>query len=97
MPANRLQAVLDSAAGRQETAHKPKKAPPNGTVRLRAGRSKLPDKEAGTVLVGAHLPPAYNRQLRLLAAEEGATSNALIREALDLLSRRAVSGSRGEP
>ncbi|OED42087.1 hypothetical protein AB833_07965 [Chromatiales bacterium (ex Bugula neritina AB1)] len=38
-----------------------------------------------TVLVGAHFPKHVLRQLRLIAAEEDTTNQALIAEALDLL------------
>ena len=86
MTANRLQAMLDRAVSHPEPAKiktskkpQPKMASPG----RQPGQSRSP--ESGTVLVGAHLPPAYNRQLRMLAAEEGVTSNTLIREALDLL------------
>lgn len=86
MTANRLQAVLDRAADGHEPHRKPRPAP---RTKARATARKVArgrtTEEAGTVLVGAHLPPTYLRQLRLLTAEDGVTSNALIREALDLL------------
>lgn len=85
MATNRLQAVLDRAAGSHEPPRKPKSASRPAALRTTSARRKVMPQEAATVLVGAHLPPAYLRQLRLLAAEEGVTSNALIREALDLL------------
>lgn len=88
MTANRLQAVLDRAARSSDSARRAK--PPSRSARPQArSRARTPAKakvlDTGTVLVGAHLPPSYLRQLRLLAAEEGVTSNTLIREALDLL------------
>lgn len=90
MTANRLQAVLDRAVVTHEPPRKSRapasaprpKARPTGRT---ASKARARSQEPGTVLVGAHLPPAYLRQLRLLAAEDGVTSNALIREALDLL------------
>lgn len=88
MTANRLQAVLDRAASNHEPPKKSKAMAPAARPKARpTGRtaSKARAQEPATVLVGAHLPPAYLRQLRLLAAEDGVTSNALIREALDLL------------
>jgi hypothetical protein len=38
-----------------------------------------------TVLIGGHFPPQIKQQLRILAAEENTTSQALLEEALDLL------------
>ena len=86
MTANRLQAMLDRAVNRPEPA-KSKAGKQPMPAATSAGRqpSQSRSPEPGTVLVGAHLAPAYNRQLRMLAAEEGVTSNTLIREALDLL------------
>lgn len=40
---------------------------------------------SGTVLIGGHFPPEVKQQLRILAAEENTTSQALLEEALDLL------------
>ncbi len=84
MAINRLQAVLDRAG---RTKPEPKKSKASVPKQRPPGRNGKPivAKEPGTVLVGAHLPPSYLRQLRLLAAEDGITSNTLIREALDLL------------
>lgn len=48
-----------------------------------SGRRK-PSRE-GTVLIGGHFPPAVKQRLRMLAAEENTTSQALLEEALDLL------------
>lgn len=38
-----------------------------------------------TVLVGGHFPPAVLKQLKIIAAEEETTNQALLQEALDLL------------
>lgn len=51
--------------------------PPQEKVR-RPGR-------AGTRLIGGHFPPEVARQLRMLAAEEDTTVQALLEEAIDLL------------
>ncbi|MEZ4711681.1 MAG: ribbon-helix-helix domain-containing protein [Caldilineaceae bacterium] len=40
---------------------------------------------AGTVLIGGHFLPEVKQRLRILAAEENTTSQALLEEALDLL------------
>lgn len=85
MTNNRLQAVLDHAARQASTAPPPRTAEP---AKPRRKAAVVEDKEKGrarTILVGAHLPPQYNKQLRLLAAEEETQVNTLIREALDLL------------
>lgn len=42
-------------------------------------------KREGTVLIGGHFPKSVQMQLKILAAEEDATHQDLIREALDLL------------
>jgi len=47
-------------------------------------RRRKPSRE-GTVLIGGHFPPAVKQRLRILAAEENTTSQALLEEALDLL------------
>jgi len=49
---------------------------------------KVPEnkpKRSKTVLIGGHFPPEVKQQLRILAAEENTTSQALLEEALDLL------------
>ncbi len=45
-----------------------------------------------TVLVGCHFPQHVSRQLKLIAAEEDTTNQALIAEALDLLFTRKGKG-----
>ncbi|SFL37018.1 hypothetical protein SAMN05216302_10705 [Nitrosomonas aestuarii] len=47
-------------------------------------RSKK-ENRSNTVLIGGHFPPEVSRQLRIIAAEEGTTNQALLQEALDLL------------
>ena len=50
--------------------------------------SKEPERKttrSGTVLIGGHFPPEVKQRLRILAAEENTTSQALLEEALDLL------------
>lgn len=75
MTTNRLQAFLDKASAEPV----PLAPAPARTKRRTVSEAKP------TVLIGAHLPPAYHKQLRLIAAEEGCQVNNLIREALDLL------------
>lgn len=38
-----------------------------------------------TVMIGGHFPKAFKQQLRMIAAEEDTTSQALLEEALNLL------------
>ena len=82
MTTNRLQAFLDKANPAPLPA-----APQGGVTTVNQERATEPEVVTGkrTVLVGAHLPPEYNKQLRLIAAEEDSQVNTLIREALDLL------------
>ena len=77
----------------------PKKRAPAGQGRAVAKKTTKPatvaDKEKKssnnsryrdtTVMVGGHFPPDVLRQLRMIAAEEDTTNQALIAEALDLL------------
>ena len=73
--------------GRAVTAKKPAKPAPA----TRAGNKATAAAETSgryrdsTVMVGGHFPPHVLRQLRMIAAEEDTTNQALIAEALDLL------------
>jgi len=78
--ANSLQAALDGSA--VEAAPKSVRTKPVAKT-----KAKKPSRE-GTVLVGAHFSPDVQKQLRMLAAEEGTTNRALIAEALNLLFRK---------
>lgn len=65
---------------------------------VRAAAKKVEEKPTGgryrdtTVMVGGHFPPSVLRQLRMIAAEEDTTNQALIGEALDLLFTRKGKG-----
>ena len=73
---NSLQAVLDRAGDRQENQPV---TPPSGPARRQAtGR-------AGRRLIAGHFDPRVAKKLKVLAAEEEATVQALLEEALDLL------------
>ena len=86
-PKNAMQAVLDRAA---------QAAPPSVTQRVerspkaaeegppRAAAFERPSRQ-NTRLIGGHFPPELGRQLRILAAEEDTTIQALLEEAIDLL------------
>ena len=49
-----------------------------------------------TVMVGGHFPPHVLRQLRMIAAGEDTTNQALIAEALDLLFTRKGKSKIGD-
>ena len=99
---NSLQAALTGAAV-EEAPAKPKatrtkKRAPAGqgrAVAAKPAKSEPKEKKAAagryrdsTVMVGGHFPPHVLRQLRMIAAEEDTTNQALIAEALDLLFTR---------
>ncbi|MEM9261950.1 MAG: ribbon-helix-helix domain-containing protein [Pseudomonadota bacterium] len=73
---NALQAVLDRAS-----------APSSVSVLTSETKAKIATTPAreNTVLIGGHFPKPVLKQLRIIAAEEGVTNQALLREALDLL------------
>ena len=73
--ANSLQAVLDSQKGRDvpEPNRRRKRAQPVSEVR--------PSRQ-GTRLVGGHFASDVAKQIRILAAEEDVTVQALLEEAL---------------
>lgn len=79
---NPLQAALDRVE-RPAPAPVVAEAAPEPGEPTSSGRRK-PSRE-GTVLIGGHFPPAVKQRLRMLAAEENTTSQALLEEALDLL------------
>ncbi len=75
---NPLQAALSVVVPETEaTTEEPKQVEPT----IRKGR---PDR-AGTVMIGGHFPRSVKQQLRMIAAEEDTTSQALLTEALNLL------------
>jgi 3-mercaptopyruvate sulfurtransferase SseA len=83
---NSLQAVLE----RKKTEQEPKpivdarpKERPEGKSTPRKKENK--PSRGGTTLIGGHFPPRVARQLGIIAAEEGATKQALLTEALDML------------
>ena len=91
---NSLQAVLERSARAEapETkdaarppAPRQRRAPPSAPEpEAPPARAKRPSRE-GRRLVAGHFEPAVARQLKLLAAEEDTTVQALLEEALDLL------------
>ena len=91
---NALQAVLDRQA--HET-----NAEPAATKPERAGEAAPPASEpkfsrpsrTGRKLVAGHFDPKVAKQLKLLAAEEETTIQALLEEALDLLFVKKGKGA----
>lgn len=71
MAGNSLQAVLDRAKAKPASDPEPFDPP-----KAAAGRT-------GTKLIGGHFAPGVSAQLRIIAAEEGSTVQALLAEALD--------------
>ena len=57
-----------------------------------ADKDSAPKKAASsrdrTVLIGGHFPPEVHKQLRIIAAEEETTHQALLAEALNLLFKK---------
>lgn len=85
-PRNSLQAVLDRQAATppaEEPVAPRKKAAP---VKVEAKPEKFfrPSRE-GRKLIAGHFPPKTAKQLKILAAEEDTTVQALLEEALELL------------
>ena len=68
---------------------KPARAANGGSTRASQPAAKASESSGryrdSTVMVGGHFPPHVLRQLRMIAAEEDTTNQALIAEALDLL------------
>lgn len=88
-PATKKQSTAGQGrAAKASVARKPAKQvtkTPTEKVKRTAAREN-------TVLVGGHFPPHVSRQLKLIAAEEDTTNQALIAEALDLLFTRKGKG-----
>ena len=48
-------------------------------------KKAIKKNRGNTVLIGGHFSPEVSKQLRIIAAEEGTTNQALLKQALDLL------------
>lgn len=87
-PGNSLLAAVQSNLAAQEASSRPAD-PPSAEKAHKRPRSAPHAPEASarsrTVLVGGHFAPVVLKQLRIIAAEEGTTNQALLAEALDLL------------
>jgi hypothetical protein len=101
-PRNAMQAVLDRAA-RPTSAPPPKPTitPAADAVfepMPRAGRGRFDrPSRRNTKLIGGHFSPELARQLRMLAAEEDTTIQALLEEAIQLLLTKKARGQWGNP
>lgn len=89
--ANSLQAVLNRAKSQSEE-QKPEAVNETAPTRKKPARKSDKQGRANTVLIGGHFPPEVSKQLRILAAEEGTTNQALLEEALDLLFMKKGKG-----
>jgi hypothetical protein len=86
--ANAMQAVLDRAARQALSPSEPISTP---TPRSRPEKRQPPrgafdrPSRRNTKLIGGHFSPELARELRVLAAEEDTTIQALLEEAIQLL------------
>jgi len=81
---NTLQAVLNRA--KTESVKNDPVVKKKTTPRKEVSAKQAPKQSrSNTVLIGGHFPPAVSKQLRIIAAEEGTTNQALLEQALDLL------------
>jgi hypothetical protein len=90
---NSLQAVLERQATQQiqqapEPVARPESqdrvAPAPSAPQVRAEKFYRPSRD-GRRFLGGHFDPKVVRQMKMLAAEEDTTTQALLEEALDLL------------
>ena len=99
-PRNAMQAVLDRAA-QPTPATLPKLATTpqvSAATVPRADRVRFDrPSRRNTKLIGGHFSPELARQLRMLAAEEDTTIQALLEEAIQLLLTKKARGQVGNP
>lgn len=98
---NSLQAVLERQAQGRETAPPPAVAADAGPIQAPPASvppSNKPKKfhrpsRDGRKLIAGHFDPKVAKQIKLLAAEEETTVQALLEEALDLLFVKKGKGA----
>jgi hypothetical protein len=95
-PRNAMQAVLDRAAQTEPPPPFParpaiRKATKAASAKPDAKPFDRPSRQ-NTRLIGGHFPPEIGRQLRILAAEDDTTVQALLEEAIDLLLAKKARG-----
>lgn len=78
---NALQAMLDRAKAVPASGVLATPAP--APTAQPAGEKPAAAARRGTKLIGGHFAPEVSTQLRIIAAEEGATVQSLLAEALD--------------
>ncbi|MFZ1431202.1 MAG: ribbon-helix-helix domain-containing protein [Geminicoccaceae bacterium] len=97
---NAMQAVLDRAAA-IEPAPPPAHAATRGRKTAAAPKPETPafdrPSRRNTRLIGGHFPPETARQLRILAAEEDTTIQALLEEAINLLLAKKARNRLASP
>lgn len=90
-PQSKKPNALLAAINRAVPIAEPPAAAPGGIIESRRpsaapkGASAARPTRVGTKLVAGHFDPRIARQLRMIAAEEDSTVQALLEEALDLL------------
>ena len=90
-PRNALQAVLDRQALSPPTPPQAPTARVADETSARAGKFYRPSRD-GRRLIAGHFDPKVAKQLKLLAAEEDTTVQALLEEAVDLLFLKKGKG-----
>ena len=85
-PRNAMQAALDRAAqaAPPPVVRRHPERPPKAVDEQPPRHFERPSRQ-NTRLIGGHFPPELGRQLRIIAAEEDTTVQALLEEAIDLL------------
>ncbi len=82
--ANSLQEVLNRA--KSQVIEQDQKVVEKKIIEPRkTSKKELEVGRSNTVLIGGHFSPDVSKQLRIIAAEEGTTNQALLKQALDLL------------
>ena len=89
---NSLQAVLERQAAAVSVPPPPPTQPATASVAEQASDAEAPKSERfyrpsrdGRRFLGGHFDPKVVRQIKMLAAEEDTTTQALLEEAIDLL------------
>lgn len=90
-PRNALQAVLDRQAATPPTSPAAPPAKIADAEPEKAGKFYRPSRD-GRRLIAGHFDPKVAKQLKLLAAEEDTTVQALLEEAVDLLFLKKGKG-----
>ncbi|MCW6512276.1 ribbon-helix-helix domain-containing protein [Lichenifustis flavocetrariae] len=90
---NSLQAVLDRQKAANTDTQPSQPAPPEAADYASQATKFVRPVREGKKFVGGHFTPNVAKQLRLLAAEEETTTQALLEEALELLFIKKGKGS----